>query len=99
MLLNHSFSDDRVKFFCLQVLESHVKTKHSCSSDDDILALRKVLLTWLQPNEQVLTLSLTCVIDVMRFIFPPQGSDKVFVKNKMSQIFALVFVTDYPMKV
>ena len=28
-----------------------------------------------------------------------QDSEKVFIKNKMSQIIALTFITDYPMKV
>lgn len=53
LLYENICSDDHVKFFCLQVLEHHVKTRHAFSSDDDILALRKVLLTWMQPQEKV----------------------------------------------
>lgn len=72
-------SDPHVKFFCLQVLEYHVKHRHVSSSDDDILALHKCLLTWMQPTEKA--------VDVAPFI-----------KNKMAQIYALVFVVDYPSK-
>ena len=46
-------SDDHVRFFCLQMMESHVKTGHASSSDDDILALRKVLLLWMQDHQRV----------------------------------------------
>jgi len=46
------YSDDRVRFFCLQVLEYHVRTRHASSSDDDILALRKLLMEWMQPRKQ-----------------------------------------------
>lgn len=44
--------DDRVKFFCLQVLEHHVRSRHASSSDDDILALRKLLMAWIQLRHQ-----------------------------------------------
>ncbi|XP_064399906.1 exportin-T-like [Halichondria panicea] len=46
-------SDDHVRFFCLQMIESHVKTGHASSSDDDILALRKVLLLWMQDHQRI----------------------------------------------
>ena len=46
--------DDRVKFFCLQVLEHHVRSRHGSSSDDDILALRKLLMAWIQQRHQEL---------------------------------------------
>lgn len=41
-----------MKFFCLQVLEHHVRSRHASSSDDDILALRKLLMSWLQSRDR-----------------------------------------------
>ena len=52
VLLYVQYRDDRVRFLCLQVLEHHVRSRHASSSDDDILALRKLLMAWMQPREQ-----------------------------------------------
>ena len=41
-------SNDHVQFFCLQVVEHHVRLKHVSSSDDDILSLRRILMSWMQ---------------------------------------------------
>lgn len=49
------YSNSHVQFFCLQVIEHHARHIHSCSCDDDILALREVLMTWLHPQQQVST--------------------------------------------
>lgn len=50
--LSPTHRDGRVKFFCLQVLEHHVRSRHASSSDDDILALRKLLMSWLQSRDR-----------------------------------------------
>jgi exportin-T len=41
-------SSEHVQFFCLRVVEGHVKNRHAWSSDDNILALRSILLSWMQ---------------------------------------------------
>lgn len=43
--------DDHARFFCLQVLEHHVRTRHALNNAEDILTMRKVLLLWLQPPQ------------------------------------------------
>ncbi|CAH3170235.1 unnamed protein product [Porites lobata] len=40
--------DESVKFFCFQVLEHHIKTRHVSSNLVDQQALREILLTWLR---------------------------------------------------
>ena len=55
--------------------------RHSTSSDDDVLAARDVLLSWLRPP------------------FTEGPADKPFIRNKMAQLLALVFVQDYPRRV
>ncbi|CAH3142352.1 unnamed protein product [Porites evermanni] len=40
--------DESVKFFCFQVLEDHIKTRHVSSNLVDQQALREILLTWLR---------------------------------------------------
>ena len=49
----HMYSSDEVKFFSLRVMEQHARQKHAYSSDDDILAFRRELLSWLQPLQMV----------------------------------------------
>ena len=41
-------NSDHVQFFCLQVVERHIRARHACSSDDDILTLRRILLSLMQ---------------------------------------------------
>ena len=55
--------------------------RHSTSSDDDVLAVRSLLLQWLKAD--------------------PGGGppDKPYVRSKMAQLFALVFIQDYPRRV
>jgi exportin-T len=45
-------SSEHVQFFCLRVVEGHVRNRYSCSSDDSILSLRAVLLLWMQGKTQ-----------------------------------------------
>ncbi|XP_032241987.2 exportin-T isoform X1 [Nematostella vectensis] len=71
-------SDDNTKFFCFQVLEHHVRTRHASESLVNQQSLREILMTWLQAQCSGRT------------------SDKNFIKNKASQVFALTFVVDYP---
>ena len=65
------------------VCAAHLVTvcRHSTSSDDDVLAVRDLLLSWLRAP----------------FIEGP--ADKPFIRNKMAQLIALVFVQDYPRRV
>ncbi|CAH3141687.1 unnamed protein product [Porites evermanni] len=47
-LIRNLYSDESVKFFCFQVLEHHIKTRHVSSNLVDQQALREILLTWLR---------------------------------------------------
>lgn len=93
------YSDPHVKFFCLQVLEYHARHRHICSSDDDILTLRKFLLLWIQPSEQVILVSIDCwKWKVNTHLLVQVVEEETFVRNKMAQVYALVFIVDYPSK-
>ena len=56
--------------------------RHLSSSDDDVLAMRSLLLSWLK-------------VPFINHL----GEEPPYVRNKMAQIIALVFVQDYPRKV
>ncbi|XP_031566606.1 exportin-T-like isoform X2 [Actinia tenebrosa] len=45
-LIRGIYSDDNVKFFCFQVLEHHIRTRHGISELPAQQALRKILMTW-----------------------------------------------------
>jgi len=47
-LIRNLYSDESVKFFCFQVLEHHIKTRHAAASPVDQQAVREILLTWLR---------------------------------------------------
>ncbi|XP_029201596.2 exportin-T-like [Acropora millepora] len=46
-LIRNIYSDETVKFFCFQVLEHQIKTRHQASCPLDQDAIRKILLSWL----------------------------------------------------
>lgn len=47
-LIRNLCSDETAKFFCFQVLEHHIKTRHSSSSLVDQHTVREILLSWLR---------------------------------------------------
>jgi exportin-T len=50
--LTHNTGSHHVEFFCLQVVERHVRNRHACTSDDNILSLRRILLSWMQDSTE-----------------------------------------------
>uniref|UniRef100_A0A1X7VQY9 Exportin-T n=1 Tax=Amphimedon queenslandica TaxID=400682 RepID=A0A1X7VQY9_AMPQE len=50
---SHKCSDDRVLFFCLQILEHHVKMRHAASSNEDVVQFRETVLSWLHASSNV----------------------------------------------
>ncbi|XP_015780138.1 PREDICTED: exportin-T-like [Acropora digitifera] len=46
-LIRNIYSDETAKFFCFQVLEHQIKTRHQASCPLDQDAIRKFLLSWL----------------------------------------------------
>lgn len=69
--------DQPVRFFCLQVIEQHIRERHGRTGDDTSLKLRELLLSWMQEpfingaaadksfvrNKMAQLYAMTCVID------------------------------------
>lgn len=47
-LIRNLYSDETVKFFCFQVLEHHIRTRHVASGPVDQQTIREILLNWLR---------------------------------------------------
>lgn len=47
-LIRNLYSDETVKFFCFQVLEHHIRTRHVASGLVDQQTIREILLNWLR---------------------------------------------------
>ncbi|RMX59336.1 hypothetical protein pdam_00014020 [Pocillopora damicornis] len=47
-LVRNLYSDETVKFFCFQVLEHYIKTRHATASPLNQCTARNILLTWLK---------------------------------------------------
>lgn len=71
------YSDDHVKFFCLQVLEHQVKHRHAALTAIQQQLVRETLMKWLQ-------------CQLMN-----AEPEKIFIRNKAAQVFALTFVMEY----
>lgn len=71
------YSDDHVKFFCLQVLEHQVKHRHAALTAIQQQLIRETLMKWLQ-------------CQLMN-----AEPEKIFIRNKAAQVFALTFVMEY----
>eukprot|EP00795_Rhopilema_esculentum_P002275 gene2275-17888_t len=77
-LAKDAYSDEKVKFFLLQVLEHHVKVRYSQLKSDQIQIVKINCMEWLKK---------CCTSD-----------QKLFIRKKTAQIFALFFVQEYPSK-
>ncbi|KAJ9595161.1 hypothetical protein L9F63_013519, partial [Diploptera punctata] len=79
-LVTPTTQDDRLRFFCFQVVEHYVKNHYNNENPSDKQRLREFLSCWIH--------YIQCT-SVGRL-------ETTYLRNKAAQVFALLFVRDYP---
>ena len=88
---------DHVKFFSLQIVEAFVKHSYAKSDHAQQQSMRSFLSQWIQLQVfQSVSAVLVLVLKLRILQVSQPVQEKIFIRNKAAQVFALVFVNDYP---